>query len=52
MTDTIIQFPIPQIEIVFSPALRAVTDAVDELSDDDTDKLFSYLWAMGYGQSS
>ncbi|WP_031437024.1 hypothetical protein [Methylobacter tundripaludum] len=46
MKDNIIKFPIPE---VYSPALQAVTNAVDELSDEDTDKLFSYLWAMGYG---
>lgn len=46
MTDNIIKFPIPE---VYSLAVQAVTDAVDKLSDEDTDKLFSYLWAMGYG---
>jgi hypothetical protein len=49
MKNNIIKLPVPE---VYSPALQAVTDVVDKLSDEDTDLLFSYLWAMGYGQSS
>jgi hypothetical protein len=49
MKNNIIKLPMPE---VYSPALQAVTDAVDKLSDEDTDKLFSYLWAMGYGETS
>jgi hypothetical protein len=48
----IIQFPTQQIETVFSPELQAVFDLVDNLTDDETDDLFSYLWAMGYGATS
>ncbi len=52
MTTNIIQFPTQQIDIPFSPELQAVTAAVDNLSEEDTDLLFSYLWAMGYGETT
>jgi len=52
MIDNIIQFPTPQIDVPYSPELQAVTAAVDKLSEDDTDLLFSYLWAMGYGETT
>jgi hypothetical protein len=46
----IINFPAQQIETVFSPALQAVFDLVDNLTNEETDDLFGYLWAMGYGE--
>ncbi len=52
MKDNVIQFPIQQIDIPYSPALQKVMALVDDLSDDDTDLLFSDLWAMGYGEAT
>lgn len=52
MNDNIINFPAPQVEVIYSPALQKVIAMVDDLSDEDTDLLFSNLWAMGYGATS
>lgn len=59
MTSNIIEFPVPensipawQVEPEYSPALKAVIALVNDLSDEDTDELFSFLWAMGYGEVS
>jgi hypothetical protein len=35
-----------------SPALILAKDAISNLTDDEVDELFSYLWAMGYGETS
>jgi hypothetical protein len=48
----IIYFPVQQTETVFSPALQVVFDLVDDLTDEETDDLFSYLWSMGYGETT
>jgi len=61
----IIKFPTVQAEQVYSAGMQAVLDAteqvyrpeyltalkaIDDLTDEETDDLFSYLWGMGYGE--
>jgi predicted AAA+ superfamily ATPase len=50
MKNNVIQFPFQHIDVPYSPALQKVVALVDDLSDEDTDELFSHLWAMGYGE--
>ena len=47
-TDNIINFPEIADETPDSPALILVKNAIDDLSDNETDNLFYYLLAMGY----
>jgi len=44
MNNKIIEFP----EIVNSPALIQVKDAIDNLTEDETNALFHYLRSMDY----
>ncbi|MDD5276082.1 MAG: hypothetical protein PHR16_08375 [Methylovulum sp.] len=50
MTTNIIQFPKIADETPDSAALMLAKDAIDKLTDEEADDLFSYLWAMGYGE--
>ena len=56
MTTNIIYLPAATAEIADetpdSPALIIAKDAISNLTDDEVDELFSYLWAMGYGETS
>jgi len=53
MITNIINFPATEIEgeTPDSPALILAKDAISNLTDDEVDELFSYLWAMGYGDT-
>jgi len=48
MKDNIIKFPIIADETPDSPALKKAKDAIDEMTEEDTNDLFYYLLAMGY----
>jgi hypothetical protein len=50
MNDNIIKFPKIADEALDSPALILAKDAIDHLTDEETEDLFGYLWAMGYGE--
>jgi hypothetical protein len=53
MTTNIINFPATEVadETADSPALIIAKEAISNLTDDEVDELFSYLWAMGYGDT-
>jgi hypothetical protein len=39
---------IPQEDHLDSPALKKAKDAIDDMTEEDTDELFHYLLAMDY----
>jgi hypothetical protein len=52
MADNIIQFPVPEVEEPYSTEYEAVLNAVDELTWDEREDLFCYLWFNGHAPVS
>jgi len=44
----IINFHHVREQVADSPALKKAKDAIDNMTDEDTDELFYYLLSMGY----
>ncbi len=50
MTDNIIQFPTTQTAPVYSPAMQAAFNAVDNLTDEERETMIDWLFLIGYGE--